>query len=431
LNNPSDGLVAGVRAELARRKLPRAAKWGLVAAAVIALALLARVVFFAEDPAPQYVTAKLAPSDLVVTVGATGKLQPTRQVEVGAETSGIVTQVFVDNNDPVVAGQLLAVVDTERLQDSLRQAEATRASARAELATRQATLAESAAQLQRQEEVSRLSGGQVPSKSELDIARADYRRAEAQILAARASVAQAEAQVSSARISLDRARIYSPVTGIVLSRKIDPGQTVAAQFQTPELFVIAEDLSQMRLDVEVDEADIARVVAGQRATFTVDAFPGRTFPATVERVDIGASDTTTSSSASGSSEVVTYVARLSVANADGLLRPGMTATATITAQTYRKAWVVPLTALRFTPPKGATDSGLSVAPPDLGDRERQKARIGAGSSKLIYVLGADGKLNAIRVETVAVSGNSAVVTGAGLRDGMTLVLGLYGAEDGS
>lgn len=428
MSAPESGLVEEVRAQLARRRLPRLAVWVLVAAGVIVTALVIGMLFFAGEDGPRYATTVLARRDFVVTVNATGNLQPTRQVQVGSETSGIITQVRVDNNDRVVRGQVLAVVDTERLRDSLRQAQATLASARAQLATSEATLAESAAQLRRLEEVRRLSGGQVPSLAELDIGRADYRRAAAQVEASRASVDQAEAQVSSARISLDRATIYAPVTGIVLSRKVDPGQTVAAQFQTPELFVIAEDLSRMRLDVAVDEADIARVKAGQTARFTVDAYPGRSFPARVERVDVGAgtTDADAATSAAVAGEVVSYVARLSVANEGGLLRPGMTATATITAQTYRAAFVVPLPALRFAPPGEAREAGLSVAPPDLDAASRQQARIGAGSTQTIHVLGSDGKLKAVRIKTVAVSGNNAVVTGAGLRPGMTIVVGLLG-----
>jgi HlyD family secretion protein len=429
MNTAADdqGLVASVKAELARRRLPRRAVWALAALGAVLALLAASLVFFGGEAAPQYATAALEKRDLLVTVSATGNLQPTRQVEVGSETSGIITHVYVDNNDRVRAGQVLAVVDTERLQDSLRQAQATLASARAQLATREATLAESAAQLRRLDEVRRLSGGQVPSQTEYDVGRADYRRAAAQVDDARASVAQAAAQVSSARISLDRATIYAPVDGIVLSRKVDPGQTVAAQFQTPELFVIAEDLSRMRLDVEVDEADIAKVGPGQTASFTVDAYPGRSFPARVERVDVGASTSgEASASSSASGEVVSYVARLRVENGAGLLRPGMTATATITAQIYRDVFVVPLPALRFTPPVAAEGRGIAVGPPDLGDRDRQQARIGAGSMQTIHVVGADGKLAALRVRTLAVSGNSAAVRGEGLKPGMKIAVGLFG-----
>lgn len=428
MNQIEQGWVAGARAELERRRIPRRVVWGLVALAVVALGLAVRLLFFGEDDGPRYAAVQLAQRDFQVSVSATGNLQPTRQVEVGSETSGIITHVYVDNNDLVRAGQVLAVVDTERLRDSLRQAQANLASARAQLGNREATLAESAAQLKRLEEVRRLSGGQVPSQAELDIGRADYRRAATQVEDARASVEQAAAQVSSARTSLDRATIYAPVTGMVLSRKVDPGQTVAAQFQTPELFVIAEDLTRMRLDVEVDEADIARVKAGQAASFTVDAYPGRSFPARVELVDVGASTTSSTASSTSGNDVVSYVARLVVENRDGLLRPGMTATATITTETYRSAFVVPLTALRFTPSAPAKSEGISVGPPDLGEEDRQQARIGAGSSQTIYLRGADGKLTMVRVRTVAISGNHAVVTGKGLKAGMNVVVGLLGTS---
>jgi HlyD family secretion protein len=423
-------MVDQVRAELARRKVPRWLMWAGVGVGVVLLLLTVRALFFGGDERAEYATVALERRDLLVTVNATGNLQPTVQVDVGSETSGIITEVYVDNNDRVIKGQVLARVDTERLVDSLRQAQAGLASAKAQLATNDASLALARAQLKRLEEVRQLSNGQVPSDAELDNGRAEYRRAVAQVDSARASVRQAEAQVSSARISLDRATIYSPVTGIVLSRKVDPGQTVAAQFQTPELFVIAQDLSQMRLDVDVDEADIGRVTTGQTAQFTVDAFPGKSFPAKVQRVDVGANNGTASDTATATSgEVVSYVARLSVANPDGQLRPGMTAVATIAAQRYRNALIVPLPALRFQPPKAAEATKLSVRPPSQSGPSTQQSRIGAGSQQTVHVLGNDNTLRAIRVRTVAISGNEAAVEGKDLRPGMRIVTGLLKTDE--
>ena len=260
--------------------------WAAIIGIVALVLLLSRC--FAGTAEGGYATETVRRGSLTVTVSATGNLQPTNEVQVGSEQSGLVTQVFVDNNDRVTQGQPLARLDTARLQDTIVQAQAGLASAQAQVATAQATAAQARANLARQEEVFRVSNGRVPSRTELDAARAENQRAVAGVRSAQAQVSQARAQLSSAQTNLSKATIYSPVTGVVLSRQIDPGQTVAASFQAPVLFTIAEDLSAMKLEVRVDEADVAQVRAGQRATFTVDAYPGRTFPALVERVDVGA-----------------------------------------------------------------------------------------------------------------------------------------------
>ena len=184
------------------------------------------------------------------------------------------------------------------------------------------------------------------------------------INAAKANVVSARAQLSSAQTQRVRAIIRSPVTGVVLARQVDPGQTVAASFNTPTLFVIAQDLSQMKLEVAIDEADVGQVKQGQDATFTVDAFPGKTFPAKITRVEVGSnqtvSDATSSSSSTTSSsttgQVVSYAADLSVANPDEQLRPGMTATADIVTMSRKNVLLVPNAALRFTPASDATPS---------------------------------------------------------------------------
>jgi HlyD family secretion protein len=430
MNIENQSPVDKVRAELKARKLPR---WVLVTGILIGAALLlllARAVFFGSDDSLQYATIELAQRDLSITVSATGNLQPTRQVEVGSEVSGIVTQVYVDNNDRVYKGQALARLDTARLLDSLTQARASLANARAQLASSEAGVAQANAQLDRLERVRKLSGGEVPSGTEMDQALANYQQAVAQVAASRASIREVQARVSSAQTSLGFATIYSPVNGIVLDRKIEPGQTVAAQFQTPELFSIAEDLSVMRLDVDIDEADIARITKGQRASFTVDAFPGRTFPARVEHVDIGANAGSTAGTVDASkSEVVSYVARLSVQNADMLLRPGMTAVATIAAQDYRNVFVVALPALRFSPPEADTATKLSVRPPDQGADAKQQVRVGAGSQQTLYVLGKDGKPKALQVRIVAVARNEAAVSGPGLKAGQRIITGLLGPSN--
>ena len=307
---------------------------------------------------PNYATAPVQRGDLRVTVSATGNLQPTNKVEVGSELSGLVTEVNVDNNDVVAKGDVLARLDTSRLQDAIAQSRAALQSAQAGVAQAQATAQQTQAALARLEEVRQLSGGKVPSVAEFDNARAEHARANAAVLTAKAAVAQARAQLSSDETQSSKALIRSPVTGVVLSRQVDPGQTVAASLNAPVLFVIAEDLKRMRLEVKVDEADVGQVSAGQKATFQVDAFPGRTFPARVERIDLGAnaSDGSTASSStasSGSGAVVAYTAVLAVDNSKDILRPGMTATAEIVTSEKRDVLLVPNAALRFSPDAAA------------------------------------------------------------------------------
>lgn len=388
-----------------------------------------------------YATETVRRGNLQVTVTATGNLQPTHEVQVGSEQSGLVTQVFVDNNDRVTQGQALARLDTSRLQDAMTQARAGLASAQAEVATAAATLAQNRADLARQEEVYRVSNGRVPSRTELDAARATYQRGLAGVRAAQAGVTQAQAALSSAQTNLSKATIYSPVNGVVLSRQVDPGQTVAASLSAPVLFTIAEDLSQMKLEVRVDEADVGQVSAGQRATFSVDAYPGRTFQATVLRVDVGANasgSTTSGSSASNASSsttntVIAYTAVLSVANPEMLLRPGMTATAEIVTAERQNVILVPNAALRWSPERDAAatkgQGGVtSVLVPRGGRGGRGGGRgggrevsIGRGSRQTVYVLGADGQPRAVQITVGESNGSVTEVVGGDLREGQEVI----------
>jgi len=409
---------------------------------VLILVLLLLAQCFGGTAAGGYATEAVRRGALTVTVSATGNLQPTNAVQVGSEQSGLVTQVFVDNNDRVTQGQPLARLDTARLQDSLVQAQAGLASAQAQVATAQASAAQARANLARQEEVFRVSNGRVPSRTELDAARAENQRAIAGVRAAEAQVSQARAQLSSAQTNLSKATIYSPVTGVVLSRQIDPGQTVAASFQAPVLFTIAEDLAAMKLEVRVDEADVGQVNAGQRASFTVDAYPGRTFPASVTRVDVGANasgSSTSGSSAStaGTGSVVAYTAELSVANIELLLRPGMTATAEIVTTERRNVLLVPNAALRWSPERDAAaqrgeKGGItSVLVPRRGrggrggagggGRPERQVSIGRGSRQTVYVLGPDGAPTPVRVEVGESNGSETEIVGGGLAEGQQVI----------
>jgi len=286
-----------------------------------------------------------------VTVSATGTLQPTNQVDVGSELSGIITKVLVEDNDEVSEGQVIAQLDTARLKDAITSARASLASARAGVLQVQATVTEAQSNLARLENVFKISGGKVPSKAELDAARATVSRARADLAAAKATVTVREAELSSADTNLEKASIKSPIKGVVLLRDAEPGQTVAASLQAPVLFTLAEDLAQMELEVNVDEADVGQVAEGQPATFSVDAYPNRKYPASITRVSFGATTT---------DNVVSYVTTLTVDNDDLSLRPGMTATAEIITVTREDALLVPNAALRFSPASGAAVRSRSL-----------------------------------------------------------------------
>jgi HlyD family secretion protein len=405
---------------------------------VLVLLLVVRCAFGAKEPV-HYATQAARQGDLSVSVSATGNLTPTKQINVGSEESGIVTDVFVQNNDHVTKGQPLARLDTSRLNDALTQSKAQLAAAQATVLQNEATLDQSTATLHRYEEVAKLSGGKVPSKTELDTAHGDFERAQANVAAAKAQVEQSRAAVATDQTNLFKATIYSPVDGVVLSRQVEVGQTVAASFNVATLFTIAEDLTQMKLDVKVDEADVGEVAVGNAATFAVDAYPGRSFPASVTRIDLGANATPTVNSAgtttNSSTTVVAYTASLSVANPDGALRPGMTATADVLTAVLHDVLLVPNAALRFTPEGTWTGNGggvgaaLTPHPPKRGSGgfgvagQDKAATIGRGSRQNVYVLGGDGKPKAVPVTVGDTNGSVTAVTGDDLKPGMKVITG--------
>lgn len=290
---------------------------------------------------PRYQTEEVKRGNLVVIVSATGKLQPTNQVDVGSELSGTIETVLVDDNDRVKKGQVLARLDISKLQDQVTKSRAALAAAQAQVLQTQATVEEARANLARLQQVAQLSGGKVPSKAELETAEAVLKRAQANLANATASVGQARATLRSDETNLSKASIRSPIDGVVLTRQVEPGQTVAASLQAPVLFTLAENLSQMKLEVDVDEADVGQVHEGQSATFSVDAYPGRKYPSRLTRVGFG------SQTKEG---VVSYLTVLAVNNDDLSLRPGMTATAEIITAQRENVLLVPNAALRFSPP---------------------------------------------------------------------------------
>ena len=355
--------------------------------------------------AVSYVTAPVARGDLTVSVTATGALQPTTRVDVSSELAGTLATVEVDFNDTVTVGQVLARLDTSKIAAQVANAEAQEASARARLVQAQATASEVAETLATQKE---LADKGLASRSNMVTVEANDARARAAVDMARADLTLAEANLALARADLDKAVIRSPIQGVVLNRKAEAGQIVGPGLNDPVLFVLAEDLKRMELLANVDEADIGQVAVGQNAEFTVDAFDNRDFAATITQVRY-ASELT--------DEVVTYKAVLAVENPDLRLRPGMTATATITVAEETNVLLVPNAALRWAPPRTASGQGATglagLILPSPASRNPQQA---VGSGKSVWVL-RDGAPVELAVEVGATDGRNTMVAGDGLAEG--------------
>ncbi|HAF43744.1 MAG TPA: efflux RND transporter periplasmic adaptor subunit [Gallionellaceae bacterium] len=392
-------------------------KMAWTALGIVAVLLLWGIYPSGNSAGVRYITEEIAKGDLAVAVSATGNLYPTNQVDVGSELSGIVEKVMVDENDRVKRGQVLAQLDLSKLNDQVTRSKAAVLAAGAQVAQMQATVKETDAALARLRRVYELSGGKAPSQSEMDSAEAAMLRAGANEASARAAAAQAAATLRSDQTNLSKASVRSPIDGIVLTRKIEPGQTVAASLQAPVLFTIAEDLARMELQVNVDEADVSQVSIGQIASFTVDAWPGRKYPAEIMRVGFGAQTT---------EGVVTYKTILKVSNRDLSLRPGMTATADIATANRTDVLLVPNAALRFTPVQAAQaeKSGGFVAslmprPPSQPKQAKVKDN---GANKRVWVL-REKQPVAIEVKAGLSNGRYTEITGGELQPGMSVITG--------
>ena len=297
-----------------------------------------------KNEAPTYRTAKVEKGPITATVSSTGTLNPVTSVQVGSQISGQIKELFVDFNSPVKKGQLIARIDPETYQYRVRQAEADLEAAVSSVGRAQVSVINAERDLKRTRE---LVSRNFVSPAELDRAQSTYDLAAAEARTARAVVQQRNAQLATARVDLSRTEIRAPVDGVVIKRSVDVGQTVAASLQAPELFVIAKDLRDMQVETSIDEADVGRIRVGQKASFSVDAFPGRPFVGEVRSVRKAAQNV---------QNVVTYIAIISANNERGELLPGMTANVRITTDSRDSVLKVANSALRFRPP--------GEAPPD-------------------------------------------------------------------
>lgn len=361
-------------------------RWPLLAIGVLAVAAVGYLWFVRGAQAPvAYRTVVVERGPIRVSISATGSLRALSTVDIGSQVSGQVLSVHADFNDRVEQGQVIARIDPATFEARLTQVRADLASARASLQEARANLRNAEADYSRKQE---LAARQLVSRSDVDLALAARDQARARVGSAEAAVAQRQAAVANAELDLSHTRIRSPVDGVVLLRAVEPGQTVAASFQTPVLFQIAEDLAKMRIELSVDESDVGQIRAGQAVRFTVDAFPGRDFRGSVQQVRL---------SASSLQNVVTYPVVVIVDNPDGSLLPGMTANAEIEVDRREDVLRVPNAALRFRPadapaeaspagggrigfnlgeelPRIADGLGLSPAQRDTFERERAAQR---------------------------------------------------------
>lgn len=329
------------------KKIKISKVWILVAIVVV----LAVVAFLLsgnkKKEQVQFNTAEVAPANIVNTVSATGTIEPVTSVTVGTQVSGIVSKLYVDYNSVVKKGQVIAELDKSNLTSELNSAKASLEQSKASLASAESSLSYQIANFRRNKALYQKG---LISGNDYESARLSYQTALASVSSARDQVASAQEQVKKAQTNLGYATITSPIDGIVLSKSVEEGQTVAASFSTPTLFTIAKDLTNMQVVADVDEADIGNVKVGERVTFTVDAYPDNTFSGTVKQVRQEATTT---------NNVVTYSVVITAPNADLKLKPGLTATVTIYTQENKGVLSVPSKALRFTPEK-ETVGGMKI-----------------------------------------------------------------------
>jgi HlyD family secretion protein len=390
-------------------------KWAILGAGLLALLAVGLWYFkYRGNRAAQYQTAEVTRGDLTQFVTATGQLNPVTNVQVGCQISGTIQRLYADYNTPVTNGQIVAQLDPATYRANLHQAEGDLANARA---------AQELAKVNADRSQELFDGKLIP--------KSDYDQAFASLHQAEANVKVKEAAVENARVNLERCTIYSPVDGIVISRNVDVGQTVAASLNAPTLFVIANDLAKMQIDANVAEADIGGVEIGQTVDFTVDAFPNRTFHGTVTQVR---------NSPITVQNVVTYDTVIGVNNANLKLKPGMTANVSIIVAERDGALKIPNAALRFRPPE--TASSPSGGPATGSSRASPAARTGGAGgsrggrpkgerahSRTVYILEAGGKPKPVEIRTGISDGIYTEVTD-GLKEGDKVITSLTTESSG-
>ena len=361
---------------------------------VVLFALFGKSMFGSKE-SMIYETAQIERRDISSYVTAIGTVSAVTTVEVGTQVSGTIKEIYVDYNSTVKKGQMIALIDPTTFEAQVEQAKANLMHAKAALQKAKATLEDAQRNLNRQK---LLWDRDLIARSELDAAQTNYDLALAGVSEAEANVYQAQAALKKAETDLGYTRIYSPVDGIVVSRDVDAGQTVAASFQTPTLFTIAQDLTKMQIETNVDEADIGEVKEGLSVTFTVDAYPEAVFSGTIKQVRIASSVV---------ENVVTYPVIIDVANPDLMLKPGMTANVTIITDKKEGVLAVPSAALRYRPSdySGDTLRGKVIWVLEDGKPLPKEVKLGITDGAYVEIL--QGDLNEGQLVVIGEEANSA------------------------
>jgi HlyD family secretion protein len=404
--------------------MPKRLRLILGALAVVLIATVAFVGFKARSGRSAYSTAAVDRGDIADIVGATGILQAVTTVQVGSQVSGTIASLGADFNSTVKRGQIIARLDPAVFEARVSQARANLESARASAARSKAAIDDAKQKYDRAKE---LAAQRLVPESDLDSAKAVYDGAVAQHRADVASISQAEAAGNQAQLDLQHSIIRAPIDGVVLARNVDVGQTVAASFQAPTLFVIANDLSRMEVNASVDEADIGRVRVGQNVTFHVDAYPDEVFRGRVQQVRLQPVT---------EQNVVTYNTIIAVDNSQQRLMPGMTATVSVIVDERKNALRLSSAALRFRP-EGFVEPGRAASgprPPGSGGRRGERgpgasAPKGQGHGGLVFVLGDDGQPHPTRVR-LGLSDGRFVEVVEGLEEGAQVVTGIEAGGSG-
>lgn len=402
---------------------PRWRLWAVVGGAVVIAA--AALLFLARHRAPEAPTYQTAQADrgpIVARITATGTLSALVTVQVGSQVSGRLSEINVDFNSPVKKGEVIARIDPSLYEAALEQARANAMAAQANVAKAKAQADQSQRDFERSQG---LKNQGLISSAELQTAQSTNDVNKAQLRAAQAALAQSTASLHQAQVNLSYTSITSPINGVVISRSVDVGQTVAASLQAPTLFTIAEDMRRMQVDTSVAEADVGRLQPGMKAYFTVDAFPSERFQGTIRQ--IRNAPTTVQN-------VVTYDAVIDVANDKLELKPGMTANVTVIYAENQDALRVPNAALRFRLPptatKGATSGsarphnrGQGGAGAHAGQGGHGAGAVATPNQKTVYVLRA-GEATPVQIQVGITDGTHTEVTGGGLEEGDALITGM-------
>lgn len=389
----------------------------IISVLAIGLAIGGYVFFNGERKAPvRYRTAAVERGPVISLVTATGTINPVVSVQVGTQVSGMIKSLHADFNSVVKAGDIVAVIDPEPLRARRDQAASNLEMSKANTARARTDLAQRKRELDR---VKSLVAQQFVSQNDVDVAVTNSQAAEAQMNVAAAQVKQAEAALNAVELELKYTVIRSPVNGIVVARNVEVGQTIAASFATPNLFLIALDLTKMQVDTNVSESDIGGITEGKEATFTVDAYPGYQFSGTIRQVRLSPINV---------QNVVTYNVVVNVDNQDLRLKPGMTANVSIVVAQRDAVLKVPNAALRFTPPtSGQVDRAKLGGIPTKEKGAEPSAGAGRGTqapSRTVWRQGSTGELEPIHVQMGISDGVATEVLSEGLSEGALVVVGI-------